>query len=86
MRNNKPHSFIVLKVTRVQLLNMFLQASSGAHVELPYVEVIQCNEFVVKPLHLTGSISVDGELIAMHEAHVKLVPKAAKVYSAGVET
>lgn len=50
------------RLTRVQLLKMFLGSDSGAHIDHDAVEIYACRQLKIEPADTTGHIAVDGEL------------------------
>ena len=49
------------RVTRWQLLQVFMALDAGTHIQLPFVEVIKATELVLQPLDPVYHVNVSGE-------------------------
>ncbi|XP_072153331.1 sphingosine kinase 1 isoform X4 [Bemisia tabaci] len=68
-------------ISRTHLFQCLIGLSSGAHVNVPGVEVIPVQAFRLEPKSTGSHIVVDGELLDYEPFQVEIVPGIASVYS-----
>ena len=65
-------------------------ARSGAHVELPFVEVVRCKSYTLTPQRLPSglepSLNLDGELSGAAPFQAACVPGALDVFASRLNT
>lgn len=66
-------------VSKNELLNMFLQFSSGEHINSPHCDVVKCLAFRLEPLTDKGNIMVDGERINYGPIQGQILPGLARI-------
>ncbi|XP_052070628.1 sphingosine kinase 1-like [Mytilus californianus] len=66
-------------VSKNELLNIFLQFTTGEHINSPAFEVIKCLAFRLVPLTEKGNIMVDGERIDYGPIQGQILPGLARI-------
>ncbi len=66
-------------ITRWQLLQAFMQVSTGGHVNFSQVESYKTQGFELKPIHPFGIIAVDGERVASTTTQVEVLKGLGRV-------
>ena len=69
---------IVPKVSRLKLLNLFPKLFTGDHIDSPYLEYKQVNNFSIKP-SINNKLNIDGELLGITPVEVKVLEKEIEV-------
>ena len=74
----------------VDILRANALARSGAHVELPFVEVVRCKSYTLTPQRLPSglepSLNLDGELSGAAPFQAACVPGALDVFASQLNT
>lgn len=66
------------KSSRLSLLRMFVQASSGSHTDHQDMNIVRCSQVRILPKDLSSSSFVaDGEILAQGPVHIRSCPEAA---------
>ena len=62
-------------VTRLQIADVFKRVYDGTHIELPFVETIQVENFSINPSNVSV-YNIDGDIVKSKNAFVRVIPEA----------
>lgn len=66
-------------LSRKQVLQFLLALDSGAHVRLPFVNLLPVRSFRLEPLSAKSRVTVDGELIETAPLQAEIMPCIARM-------